>query len=78
MTTWKIAAHTPTLVAMALMSVVAVAMPLDQRRRAAEVGADQHRHGDDSFGPAGYLGSDVRDGFMLVVEQGGGKLGGFP
>ena len=25
---------------------------------------------------AGYLGEDIRDGFMLAVEQGGGKLGG--
>lgn len=27
---------------------------------------------------AGYLGEDVRDGFMLAVKQGGGKLGGVP
>ena len=25
---------------------------------------------------AGYLGEDIRDGFMLAVEQGNGKLGG--
>ncbi len=25
---------------------------------------------------AGYLGEDIRDGFMLALEQGGGKLGG--
>jgi branched-chain amino acid transport system substrate-binding protein len=25
---------------------------------------------------AGYLGEDIRDGFMLAMEQGGGKLGG--
>ncbi|MEM7564977.1 MAG: ABC transporter substrate-binding protein [Pseudomonadota bacterium] len=25
---------------------------------------------------AGYLGEDIRDGFMLAIEQGGGKLGG--
>ncbi|WP_108663008.1 ABC transporter substrate-binding protein [Acuticoccus kandeliae] len=29
-------------------------------------------------GPAGYLGQDVRDGFNLAVELGGGKLGGVP
>lgn len=27
---------------------------------------------------AGYLGQDVRDGFMLAVKQGNGKLGGVP
>lgn len=27
---------------------------------------------------AGYLGEDIRDGFMLAVEQGAGKLGGVP
>lgn len=27
---------------------------------------------------AGYLGEDVRDGFMLAVKQGGGELGGVP
>src|SRR5690606_10470644 len=27
---------------------------------------------------AGYLGQDVRDGFMLAVEEEGGKLGGVP
>lgn len=29
-------------------------------------------------GPGGYTGQDVRDGFMLAVAQGGGKLGGVP
>lgn len=29
-------------------------------------------------GPGGYLGQDIRDGFMLAVEMGGGKLGGAP
>ncbi|WP_207483947.1 ABC transporter substrate-binding protein [Arenibaculum pallidiluteum] len=29
-------------------------------------------------GPGGYLGADVRDGFQLAVEMGGGKLGGTP
>lgn len=29
-------------------------------------------------GPAGYLGADVRDGFMLVIEEEGGTLGGVP
>ncbi|PLX36429.1 MAG: ABC transporter substrate-binding protein [Hyphomicrobiales bacterium] len=29
-------------------------------------------------GPAGYLGEDVRDGFMLAVEEEGGMLGGTP
>ncbi|MDE2334639.1 MAG: ABC transporter substrate-binding protein, partial [Rhodospirillales bacterium] len=29
-------------------------------------------------GPAGYLGQDARDGFMLAVKEGGGKLGGVP
>ena len=29
-------------------------------------------------GPAGYLGADIRDGFQLAVEMGGGKLGGVP
>ena len=29
-------------------------------------------------GPAGYLGADVRDGFLLAVDQEGGKLGGIP
>ena len=28
--------------------------------------------------PAGYIGEDLRDGFMLAVTQGGGKLGGVP
>jgi branched-chain amino acid transport system substrate-binding protein len=28
--------------------------------------------------PAGYIGEDERDGFMLAVKQGGGKLGGVP
>jgi branched-chain amino acid transport system substrate-binding protein len=27
-------------------------------------------------GPAGYLGEDVRDGFMLAIKEGNGKLGG--
>jgi branched-chain amino acid transport system substrate-binding protein len=27
-------------------------------------------------GPAGYLGEDVRDGFMLAIDEEGGKLGG--
>ncbi len=27
---------------------------------------------------AGYLGEDIRDGFKLAIEQGGGKLGGVP
>lgn len=27
---------------------------------------------------AGYLGEDVRNGFMLAIKQGGGKLGGVP
>lgn len=27
---------------------------------------------------AGYLGEDIRDGFMLAIEQGDGKLGGVP
>lgn len=27
---------------------------------------------------AGYLGEDIRDGFQLAIEQGGGKLGGVP
>ncbi|MFA9419968.1 MAG: ABC transporter substrate-binding protein, partial [Gammaproteobacteria bacterium] len=25
---------------------------------------------------AGYLGEDIRDGFQLAIEMGGGKLGG--
>ena len=29
-------------------------------------------------GPLGYLGEDIRDGFQLAIEQGGGKLGGVP
>lgn len=29
-------------------------------------------------GPAGYLGEDMRDAFLLAVEQEGGKLGGVP
>ena len=29
-------------------------------------------------GPAGYIGADIRDGFQLAVEMGGGKLGGVP
>lgn len=29
-------------------------------------------------GPAGYLGEDIRDGFMLGVKLEGGKLGGIP
>lgn len=29
-------------------------------------------------GPAGYLGADVRDGFMLALEEEGGTLGGVP
>jgi len=29
-------------------------------------------------GPGGYTGQDVRDGILLAVEQGGGKLGGVP
>ena len=28
--------------------------------------------------PGGYIGEDLRDGFMLAVKQGGGKLGGVP
>jgi branched-chain amino acid transport system substrate-binding protein len=28
--------------------------------------------------PAGYLGEDERDGFLLAVKEGGGKLGGVP
>ncbi len=28
--------------------------------------------------PAGYIGQDERDGFLLAVKQGGGKLGGIP
>ena len=29
-------------------------------------------------GPGGYLGEDLRDGFLLAVKQEGGKLGGVP
>jgi branched-chain amino acid transport system substrate-binding protein len=29
-------------------------------------------------GPGGYLGADIRDGFELAVDMGGGKLGGVP
>ncbi len=29
-------------------------------------------------GPAGYLGTDVRDGFLLAIEEEGGTLGGVP
>ncbi len=29
-------------------------------------------------GPGGYLGADVRDGFLLAAEMEGGKLGGVP
>jgi branched-chain amino acid transport system substrate-binding protein len=29
-------------------------------------------------GPGGYLGEDLRDGFLLAVTEGGGKLGGVP
>src|SRR6218665_2126879 len=28
--------------------------------------------------PAGYIGEDLRDVFLLAVKQGGGKLGGIP
>ena len=28
--------------------------------------------------PAGYIGEDERDAFMLAVQEGGGKLGGVP
>ena len=28
--------------------------------------------------PAGYLGEDERDAFLLAIKQGGGKLGGVP
>ncbi|WP_430517453.1 ABC transporter substrate-binding protein, partial [Escherichia coli] len=28
--------------------------------------------------PAGYIGEDERDAFMLAVKEGGGKLGGVP
>ena len=28
--------------------------------------------------PAGYIGEDQRDAFMLAVKEGGGKLGGVP
>src|SRR5204862_5088677 len=29
-------------------------------------------------GPGGYIGADIRDGFLLAVEMEGGKLGGVP
>jgi len=28
--------------------------------------------------PAGYIGEDIRDGFRLAIDQGGGKLDGVP
>jgi branched-chain amino acid transport system substrate-binding protein len=29
-------------------------------------------------GPGGYLGQDIRDGILLAIDMGGGKLGGIP
>src|SRR5882672_7173829 len=29
-------------------------------------------------GPGGYLGQDIREGFELAIDMGGGKLGGVP
>ena len=28
--------------------------------------------------PGGYLGEDMRNGFMLAIKEGGGRLGGIP
>jgi len=61
-----------------LRSAAAIALAL-----AASVAGAQSKPLDIGFigtlsTPAGYIGEDERDAFMLAVKEGGGKLGGVP
>ncbi|MEA2955303.1 MAG: branched-chain amino acid transport system substrate-binding protein [Alphaproteobacteria bacterium] len=57
----------------AMIAVVAPAVAQDTSLDAVKIGVVT-----SLSGPGGYLGQDIRDGFELAINMGGGKLGGVP
>jgi len=58
-----------------LLSAVVALTPLAQAQTRAPV---KIGFVSTLSGPPGYLGQDIRDAFLLAIEQGGGTLGGVP